>query len=555
MTVSDPITNEIIRNSFLAVAEEMNNGLVRSAFSPVIYESKDSAVAIIDARHRVLGQSSGIPLFLGNLEHCTKVTEEMFGRDAWQDGDIWIMNDSYISGTHPHDVTVYAPLFYQGDLAGFVASRAHWLDIGGKDPGVAMDSTEIQQEGLRIKPMKIVQGGAERTDVIELIVGNTRFPVSCTGDLRAQFVVAELGRRGLVELYDRYGREVVDTAAEVMFAQSEAQNREGIAKIPDGTYTAEGCLDSDGISGVPVRVEVVIEVAGDSMTIDVTGSDDAVRGPMNCGAVQTVSACRLGFKYLVNPDQPVNGGTFAALDVKVRPGSVLGAQEPSPCQFYFTPLGLLVDLIVKALSPVMPELAAAGHYGDGMILQFSGTDPRTGNRFIENEPHVGGWGGAPHNDGADGMIWAMSGAFKDMPIEVFETKFPATINEYAFRPDTGGAGKYRGGCGVVREYTMLLDDCDLSLWLDRSQTPAWGIEGGSAGAAPDLIINPGRDDERRIMKVNRTRLNRGDTVRLMTGGGGGYGDPAERDPDAVARDVAAGYVTPAAARTIYGYEA
>ena len=187
MTVSDPITNEIIRNSFLAIAEEMNNGLVRSAFSPVIYESKDSAVAIIDAEHRVLGQSSGIPLFLGNLEHCTKVTEEMFGRDAWQDGDIWIMNDSYISGTHPHDVTVYAPLFYRGELAGFVASRAHWLDIGGKDPGVAMDSTEIQQEGLRIKPMRIVQGGAERTDVIELIVGNTRFPVSCTGDLRAQF--------------------------------------------------------------------------------------------------------------------------------------------------------------------------------------------------------------------------------------------------------------------------------------------------------------------------------------------------------------------------------
>ena len=290
------------------------------------------------------------------------------------------------------------------------------------------------------------------------------------------------------------------------------------------------------------------------MTIDVTGSDDAVRGPMNCGAVQTVSACRLGFKYLINPEQAVNGGTFACLDVKVRLGSVLGAQEPSPCQFYFTPLGLLVDLIVKALSPVLPELAAAGHYGDGMILQFSGTDPRTGNKFIENEPHVGGWGAAPGNDGADGMIWAMSGAFKDMPIEVFETKFPATINEYAFRPDTGGAGKYRGGCGVVREYTMLLDDCDLSLWLDRSRTPAWGIEGGTGGTAPDLIINPGRDDERRVMKVNRTRLRNGDTVRLMTGGGGGYGDPAERSRSDIARDIAAGYVSASAARELYGYD-
>jgi N-methylhydantoinase B len=552
---SDPITNEIIRNSFLAVAEEMNNGLIRSAFSPVIYESKDCAVAIIDASHRVLGQSSGIPLFLGNLEACTLATEQMFGRDVWRPGDVWIMNDAYISGTHAHDVTVYGPLFYQGSLVGFAASRAHWLDIGGKDPGVAMDATEIYAEGLRLKPTKIVDAGAERRDLIELIVGNTRFPVSCAGDLRAQFAVAAIGSAGLTGLYDRYGRDVIEQAAQSMFAQAERQDREAITAVPDGIYTAEGWLDGDGISDDPVRIAVWIEVKDDRMVIDVTGSADAVRGPMNCGAVQTVSACRLGFKYLINPEQPVNGGTFRALDVVVRPGSILGAQEPSPCQFYFTPLGLLVDLIIKALSPAMPEVAAAGHYGDGMILQFSGTDPRTGRLFIENEPHIGGWGGSPGVDGADGMIWALSGAFRDMPIEIFETKFPARVLAYRFRADSGGPGRWRGGSGIQREYLMDLDDGRLSLWLDRSVTPAWGLFGGHDGTPPNLLINPGTEAERRIMKVNRVPIRRGDVVRVLTGGGGGLGDPAERDPAAVRADLEDGYITPEHAAAWYGHAA
>jgi N-methylhydantoinase B len=548
----DPITNEIIRNSFLAIAEEMNNGLIRSAFSPVIYESKDSAVAIIDAQHRVLGQSSGIPLFLGNLEACTIATEEMFGTGCWEPGDIWILNDAYISGTHPHDVSVYAPLFYQGELTGFAASRAHWLDIGGKDPGVAMDSTEIHQEGMQIRPTRIMTGGVENRDLIDLIVGNTRFPESCLGDLRAQFAVAAIGTTGLATLFDRYGRDVVGAAADAMFAQAELASREVIDRIPDGSYSADGWLDGDGISDDPVRVAVSITVAGEGMTIDVSDSHDAVRGPMNCGKVQTISACRLGFKYLITPDQPVNAGSFAALDVVVRDGSILAARKPSPCQFYFTPLGMLVDLIVKALSGVVPDLAAAGQYGDGMIMQFSGTDPRTGSKFIENEPHVGGWGGSTGVDGADGMIWAMSGAFKDMPVEVFETKFPARITHYEFRTDSGGAGRWRGGSGIRREYVMELDDGALSLWLDRSRTPAWGLFGGYDGVPPDLLINPGTDDERRVMKCNRIPIRRGDVIRLLTGGGGGFGAPAERDRAAVLADVREGYITAAFAREQYG---
>lgn len=552
---NDPISNEIIRNSFLAIAEEMNTGLVRSAFSPVIYESKDAAVAIIDPHHRVLGQSSGIPLFLGNLESCTLTTEEMYGRDVWREGDIWIMNDAYISGTHPHDVTIYAPLFYEGTLAGFAASRAHWLDIGSKDPGVSMDSTEIYQEGLRIRPMKVVSAGVERRDIVDIIASNTRFPDSALGDMRAQFTVAAIGTRGLTTLFDRYGRARVEAAATAMFDQAERQSREAVLRIPDGTYSAEGWLDGDGISDDPVRVAVVVHVAGDSMVMDVTGSNDTVRGPMNCGRVQTVSACRLGFKYLVNPSEAVNGGTFRNLTVEVRENSMLAAEEPAPCQFYLTPLGMLVDLIVKALSPAVPSASAAGHYGDGMILQFSGTDPRTGRRFIENEPHVGGWGGSAVADGADGMIWALSGAFRDMPIEVFETKFPARITHYGFRPDTGGEGELRGGSGICREYVMELDDAELSLWLDRSTTPAWGLFGGGAGAPPDLVINPGTPGERRVLKGNRIPVGRGDVIRLMTGGGGGYGDPRLRKTEAIAHDVATGLVSPRHAREVYGYVA
>jgi N-methylhydantoinase B len=550
----DPITVEIIRNGFITAAEDMNAGLIRSAYTPVIYESRDCAVALIDVHHRVLGQSTGIPLFLGNLEACTRITEEMHGQRIWQEGDIWIVNDAYLTGTHLHDVTVFAPIFHSGRLQGFAASRAHWLDIGAKDPGVPMNATEIYQEGLRLGPTKIVKGGEPCADVIDIIARNVRFPQSAIGDLHAQFAVASIGKQRLSVLLDRYGSAMLEAAAEEIFAQNERLDRSAVQAIPDGEYFAEGCLDNDGIDDTPYWIRVSVRIQGDRMVVDLTDCSDAARGPLNCGETQTISACRVAFKYLINPDQPVNGGSFRPLEIRVRPGSILGAREPVPCQFYFTPLGLLIDLFGKALSPTLEKIAVAANYGDAMIMQFSGTDPRTGGRFLENEPHAGGWAASSGRDGQDGMIWLVSGNFRDTPIEIFESKFPARITRYGFRPDTGGPGQWRGGCGIIREYVMETADAELSLWFDRSVTTAWGLFGGGAAAGPDVVINPGAPDERHLLKASRIPLRPGDVVRCLTGGGGGFGDPRSRDRSLLDDDIADGFVSFGQATVCYGWK-
>ncbi len=540
----DPITTEIIRSAFKAAADEMNATLIRSAYTPIIYEMKDCSVALLDADHRVLGQSAGLPIFLGNLEICTRLTEETYGREAWRPGDVWVMNDSYLTGTHLNDMTVFGPIFHAGELAGFAACRAHWLDVGAKDPGGAMDSTDIWQDGIRLPPIKVVEGGRQRDDVTQLLGMNSRFAYPAIGDLGAQIACVRTGQSRLEAIIERFGLETLAAAREEIFAQTERFERAAIAAIPDGTYSAAGCIDNDGITSDPCFVRVKVVVAGEQMTIDLTGSDDMQRGPVNCGEAQAVSACRVAYKLLVNPDNPPDGGAFRALAVEVRPGSLLAAREPAPCQWYFTPLGLLIDLVVKALAEVMPAQAAGASYGDSMVIALGGVDPRNANApWLLYEPTVGGWGGWDGNDGSDGLINNVNGSLKDMAIEVLETKYPVRLERYGFRTDSGGAGRWRGGTGVVRRYVVEAEEAELSLWFERSQTPAWGLFGGHAATPPDVIVNPGREDERHYLKCSRVLVRRGDVVQTMTGGGGGFGDPGDRDLEAVRRDVLDGFVS------------
>lgn len=550
----DPITTEVIRNALNSAADEMNATLIRSAYTWIIYELKDCSVALLDADHRVLGQSAGLPIFLGNLEVCTRVTEEMYGREVWQPGDVWIMNDSYLAGTHLNDVTVYGPIFHDGRLVGFAASRAHWLDIGAKDAGAPMDSTEIYQEGLRLGPTRVVEGGRERRDMIDLLARNSRFSYPAIGDLNAQIACARTGERRLAAIIDRFGAETVAAARDEIFAQTERLEREAIGAIPDGVYEAEGALDNDGISEDPVTVRVRVEIAGGDMTIDLRQTADATVGPVNCGEAQAVSACRVAYKLLVAADLPTNGGSFAPLTVEVRKGSVVGAVEPSPCAWYFSPLGLLIDLVVQALAPVLPQKAAAASYGDSMIFSCAGLDNRTGEGFFHIEPTVGGWGAWEGSDGESALINSVNAGMKDFPIEILETRIPLHVRRYGIRADSAGPGKWRGGNGVVRELEVECDEAYVSLWWERSQTPAWGLHGGGSATPPDLVINPGRADERHILKATRLVLRRGDVIRGSTGGGGGFGDAAERAPGLVLTDVRDRQLTPEAARQIYGVD-
>jgi N-methylhydantoinase B len=287
------------------------------------------------------------------------------------------------------------------------------------------------------------------------------------------------------------------------------------------------------------------------MTIDLRATADAAAGPVNCGEAQAVSACRVAYKLLVAPDLPTNGGSFAPLNVLVRKGSVVGAVEPSPCAWYFSPLGLLIDLVVKALAPVLPQKAAAASYGDSMIVTVAGLDTRNGQGFFHIEPTVGGWGAWEGSDGESGLINSVNAGMKDFPIEILETRIPLHVRRYGFRPDSGGPGKWRGGNGVIRELEVETEQAFVSLWWERAHTPAWGIFGGSDATPPDLVINPGRDDERHVLKATRIVLKRGDIIRGCSGGGGGFGDPAERDPALVDADVRDRQLSEARARSAY----
>jgi N-methylhydantoinase B len=551
-TRADPVTTEIIRNAFVSCAQDMNATLIRSAYTPIIYEGKDCSVAILDERGDVLGQSLGLPLFLGNLEICVKLTAELVGWEVFRPGDVFYMNDSYMTGTHLNDATIFGPIFWQDRLVGFSATRAHWLDVGAKDPGGPMDSHEIYQEGVRWGPTRLYDRGEPREDVIDLLRRNGRFGYSMIGDMNAQVASCRTGEARFQAMLNRFGYDTYVEARAEIYRQSKELEREAVVALADGTYEAEGSLDDDGLGNGPVPVNVRIDVEGDAMTIDLEGSSQATRGPVNCGFAQTVSACRVAFKLLIHPERPVDGGTFHTLDVKAPPGSMFAAEEPAACQWYFTPLGLLIDLIVKALAPALPEEVAGAHYGDSMVAYLAGTDPRRGKMpFLYVAPHPGGWGAFEGGDGEDGLINNVNGAFKDFPIEVFENKYPALIRAYGFRPDTGGPGRYRGGCGIYRSHELEAATL-LYLWFERSVTPAWGLFGGRDATGPDCVVNPGREDERHMLKVNALPLDAGDVVELLTGGGGGFGEPLERDPERVLRDVVDGYVTRAAAERDYG---
>jgi len=548
----DPVTVEIIRNALNSAADDMNATLIRSAYTPIIYECGDCVVALLDSDHQVLGQSAGLPIFLGNLETCTRATEEQFGRGVWQPGDVWILNDSYLGGTHLNDVTIFGPVFVGESLVGFTASRAHWIDVGSKDPGGSMDSVTIFQEGLRLGAQKLVEGGEDVRAVIDTIGTNVRFPYPTTGDMHAMIACIKMGEKRLQEIVERFGLETLEDARDEIFRQTELLERSMIAEIPDGVYRTEGVLDNDGIDlDTPIPIRLKITVDGEHIDFDVTESADQTVGPVNCGVSQAVSALRVGYKLLISPDLPGNGGSFRTMTTQVREGSVLGARSPAACQWYFSHLGLLIDMVARALAPALPDHVAGASHGDSMIILTAGVDPRVNREFVSLEATVGGWGAWNGSDGESALINNVNGSLKDIPIEVHETRYPWQITEYRIRPDSGGAGKHRGGNGVVREY-QAQTDLTVSLWFERSRQPAWGLFGGKDASGPEVVINPGQPDERRVLKANGLKLKKGDVVRCATGGGGGYGDPFERSADEVRADLLDRHITTDAARDRYG---
>lgn len=544
------MTTEIIRNAFISAAQEMSANLARSAYTPHIYEMKDCSVGLFDRDTNLLGQAAGLPIFLGNLAEAIRVTVAKYGLGDLREGDVYVLNDSYLTGTHLGDMTVISPIFLSGDLVGFAATRAHWLDVGGKDPLASMDSTEIYQEGIRLGPTRVYRGGEPIKDILDILALNTRFPRSVMGDLHAQIAACRTGEARLRSIIEKFGRDTVSSAAEAVFEQCESLDREAIRAVPDGVYEAEGTLDSDGHSDDPVLVRVKITVSGSDMTVDLTGSSPQVAGSINCGLAQTISGCRVAFKFLVNPELPVTGGTFRPLTVIVPPGSIFAAREPAACQFYFSPLGLLIDLIVKALEPVLPHRVAAAHFGDSMLVKISGS--AGGVPYVHGEAVAGGWGAGSVHDGESALVNSVNGDMKNLPVEYLEAKLPLLVRRYSLVPDSAGGGRYRGGFGLCREYEIVGEQALVSLWFERSKTPAWGLHGGHDGRRPAVTVRPAGGGEMSLLKVNSLPVPGGSIVEAHTGGGGGYGSPLDRPVTDVWEDVMDGLVSIQAAREVYG---
>lgn len=548
----DPITREVIRNAYNAIADDMSAVLARSAYSPIIYEAHDYGIALFDAQARLLGQYAGLPLFTGGLDAGLKEVIKKYGMEELHDGDVFTINDSYMTGGHLNDVDVIGVVATDGVVDGFLCIRAHWADIGTAEPGFPVNSRNIFQEGMRWGPTRIISRGEWIEDVVDILCINSRLPRTLMGDLRAQVAAMRLGAARLKWLTERFGRDVLAQCTSGIFAATERRFRRFISSIPDGVYTAEGCSDDDGVTDDPVVVKVTVSVNGDRLTVDATGSSAQRPGNLNTGFPNTVSAVRLALSLLYpDADPEVNDGSFRAMDVIAEPGSIFHARDPAPCMRPH-PVMLLIDLIIKSLSDVIPQHVAAGLPGDSWNIFLLGNDPATGRPFMSGEALDGGWGASARGDGASAVIHSAAGDFRNLPVEILENRVPVRINRLCFGVDSGGPGEFRGGLNVVKEYELLADAA-VTLHFDRARTPQWGLLGGGHGAKPGVMVY--RRDEpaegKLVRKIEQLELRAGDRFVAQTGGGGGYGRAQERDLQKVREDLLDGSISAEAADRIY----
>ena len=535
------IAAEIVRHGLVACAAEMSTTLVRAAHNPLLYDAKDYCTAVVSAEAILWAVvEEGVLGFMGCLPDTVASGLARHGRDGFADGDVLIVNDPYLTGTHLSDTTVYAPVFADGDLLAFVATTAHWADIGGKTPGGwCPDSTDVYQEGICFTHQKLVASRAPNEALWELIEANVRYPALVRGDLGAQVAACRRGRARIDALCKKYGTVFVREAMAFAVARADAATRAEIAQLPDGCYGAGVDLDGDGAdSGEPPHLEFKITVAGDRIRVSFDGTSEAVRSPINAPAVGTRAEARAALKSLLLPLDPVNGGHFLAIDVDLAPGLLVSAERPFPVDSGGYVGIALSNLTYVALAGAAPERCpAAGFQLFGMGL-WSVT-PRDGQPYILIDPFLGGDGANPTADGAT-LTFAGNGDVCNTPVEVMETRYPVRCECYSLVPGVAGAGTYRGGHGVRRDYRVLQDDSYLRVGIENTRDNlARGVAGGQDGAPSRLVAWPGTSRETLVDRSQSAfgPISAGEIVSRRSGGGGGWGPPFGRDPEAVARDV------------------
>ena len=550
----DAVTLEVLRNALPAVANEMAADLQRTSYNMMIYEVRDYCTALLDTKGELISQNvGGVSHFVADLGVLVVDGMKRYGSDGFKPGDVVITNHQAVAGQHLNNVVIYMPYFYKGELLMFCMVRAHWIDVGGQSTGFGAGATVADPwlEGLQLDQLKIYEEGRLNETLYRVIKDNIRFPESSLGDMKSQMAACRLAARRMDELFDKYGKETILAAISQIFDETEQKCRNVVAQLPDGIYEAEASIDDDGLirdEEVPIRVKITIK--GSDMIIDLSGCSAERKAAINS---RTYAGARVAYKALTGPLDPVNEGSFRALKVVIPEGNIMMAKFPAPMSGWSAIVPTVVDTIVVALAKAMPDRVPAGHHGLlGGSVVFFGLHPKTKRRFIVQSIEGGGWGGRPFEDGESATVSVCQGDVRNGSIEGIELKCPVLVESRALRQDSCGAGKYRGGLGLDMKVRNLVEGKWNFERTRRSKCPPWGIAGGAAGEpGGNLLKLPGEKAFKWITGANiPVPLNSLAIVR--TGGGGGWGDPLERDAALVAADAAEGLISRRAAHELYG---
>jgi N-methylhydantoinase B len=555
MSTLDPVTLAVLKGRLEQIADEMDATLARSAFNPIIAEARDLCHGLYHAEtgETLVQGTAGLPIFVGATAFAVRAVIEACAREGGpRPGETWIFNDPYLGGTHLNDFRLVRPVFRKARLFCWIASVGHWLDIGGNVPGgYNPRATDSHQEGVRLPPVRLSRDGVLDPAIVSILAANSRVAESNWGDLNGQLNALDLGERRLAALLDEYGEATVSAALAQLTERAASLMRAGIAALPDGVYEAEDWLDNDGIADVPLPIRLRMTVAGERMTLDFTGSAGACAGPLNIARATTIACCYVALKHLF-PEVPSNGGCLHPVNFVVPEGSILGAGAPRPVGGYTETILRVIDTVFRCFAQAAPDRATAAPFGTINALSISGWHGG-GQRWVMFCFFGGGLGGNPESDGLNHGNNPISTATMP-PLEILEASYPVAFRQWALRPDSGGPGLHRGGLGAVYEIGLREGvTAEAFLLGERGRVPPFGTNGGLPGAPNRFSWGAETDRHAPPMtsKAFAIVLEPGMTVRLETPGGGGWGDPSRRDPEAVARDVRCGYVSAEAARRDY----
>jgi len=522
----------------------MGHTLVRTGRSTIITEIKDISCVITDAQGQTIAQAHHTPSLLAGFEITMRELVKTFRPEDLSPGDVIVTNDPYRGCQHIMDLYAIAPAFHEGTLVGFVGNITHHSDLGGVAAGgVAGGVREIYLEGLRLPMIKLLKGGKEDPELFAIIANQIRVPDKTLGDIRAQVSSLMVGVDRMGRLHRKYGARLIVDACRDLLNYSEGRMREGLRQLPDGEYLGEDFIDDDGINDTPIRVSVKVRIDGDRAIVDLTDSDPQAEGNTNSTIANTYAAVYYVMIAIVDPHMPANSGCYRPIEIRTKPGTVVDPLPPGAVAARTNCSQKIVEAILRALAPAVPDRVPAGGHAQITTCAIGGRDAKTGAQFVYTDIQGGGNGGRPRSDGADGQDSHLP-RFMNTPVEALEQRFPVRIECYEFIPDTGGAGKFRGSLAMRRNLRVLAGPVSFARYADRHKIPPHGLFGGLEGSVGRFLLNPGTPQERVLASKGLDRLQAGDLISLQLPGAGGYGDPLERDLDAIDRDLADGKVTP-----------